>query len=85
MFVPNGHSREETAVLLLGSAAEFGFNPEVVKVVAGGFEVPDGLIEFIDEDDTPDPADDSEDSPKTGRGKKTSGNRAAKTANPEKE
>lgn len=65
-FVPNGDSREETAVLLVGTAREYGINVREIKVRSGGFEIPDELADVLYNDVSSDT-------------EKTSGNRAAKT------
>lgn len=64
-FVPNNHagSREETAVLLIGTAKEFGVDTHEVRTTPNrtGFTISDRLADILDE-----------------QTKKTSGNRAAK-------
>lgn len=62
MFVPNGPSRKDTAVLLVGTAAEFGIDQRSIRALRSGFEISDELASLIYDEDTT----------------KTSGNRAAK-------
>lgn len=63
VFVPNGDDRKETAILLVGTMAEFGLSHRSVKAVRGGFYITPELQGILDSEKTP---------------KKTSGNRAAK-------
>ena len=65
-FVPNGDSRQETAVLLVGTMAEFGLHHRSVKAVRGGFYISPELAGILNEDTKPT------------RAPKASGNRAAK-------
>lgn len=61
-FVPNGLSRRETAILLVGTADEFGLPQRDIKARMGGFEITEELADVL----------------YTESAKKTSGNRAAK-------
>lgn len=64
-FIPNDHSgsRQETAVLLIGTAREFGIDTHEVRTARGrtGFNISDRLADVLDDEQT-----------------KTSGNRAEK-------
>lgn len=74
-FVPNGASRQETAILLVGTAEEFGVSQQDIRVVQGGFMISDALNDILTselEDEDPKPAK------KAAATKKTSGSRAAK-------
>ena len=77
-FVPNGDSREETAVLLLGTAEEFGIDPRLVKATSGGFYIPSDLADIVF-------GEEPEDEKKAGPNKKSSGNKAEKSTGSEKE
>lgn len=87
-FVPNGDSRKETAILLVGTAEEFGLPQSDIRAVRGGFHITKALADKITEedadagDDAATDADDTatEEKPSSRRTKKKpSGNRAAKT------
>jgi hypothetical protein len=65
-FVPNGDSRKDTAVLLVGTAAEYGIDQHSIKTVSGGFRITEELADVLYSDT------------KTESPKKPSGNRAAK-------
>lgn len=66
MFVHNGVSRATTAVLLVGTASEYGVDQREIRVVRGGFEISERLAGLVYPENK---------TPKRGR---TSGNRAAK-------
>jgi hypothetical protein len=68
VFVPNGESRMDTAVLLCGTMSEFGLSHRSVKAVRGGFYISPELAGILDTEKTSKPS----------RATKTSGNRAAK-------
>lgn len=74
VFVPNGDSRQETAILLVGTADEYGIDQRSIRAVSGGFYVSDELASVLydESDEQTDEALASEESPTT------SGNRAAK-------
>lgn len=69
-FVADGRSRRTTAVLLVGTAEEFGIDQRDVKAVDGGFEISDELAKIL--------ADERK------ARKKASGNRAEKTSTDKK-
>lgn len=46
-FVPNGESRRDTAILLTGTAEEFGLSKRDIKVVGSGFHITDELAEHL--------------------------------------
>jgi len=83
-FVPNGDSRKETAVLLVGTADEYGIDQRSIKTTPSGFLITKELADILyDEDDSDTKGDTRQDAkPAT---KKTSGNRAAKTGSKKKE
>lgn len=62
-FVPNGDSRRDTAVLLVGTATEYGIDQHSIKVVQGGFRITEELADVLYSDTET---------------KRPSGNRAAK-------
>lgn len=69
-FVPNGDSSRETAILLVGTAREYGISQRAIKKVSGGFQISDELADIVfskGDSDTP-----------AKKATKTSGNRAAK-------
>lgn len=68
LFVPNGDSRKQTAILLVGTADEFGIDQRAIKSVGNGFLISDELAAVLY-------AEDEQNSKPT---KKASGNRAAK-------
>jgi hypothetical protein len=65
-FVPNGNSRKDTAVLLVGTATEYGIHQHSIKAVGGGFRITQELADVLYDEST----DDNTTEP--------SGNRAAK-------
>lgn len=73
VFVPNGESRHDTAVTLLGAAHYAGLDPRVVRTSQSGFWIPSALFDAIQ-------AQKGKAQPK-----KTSGNRAAKKPDTSKE
>lgn len=79
-FVPNGDSRQNTAILLIGSAREHDMDDSlVIRATQGGFFISDELADVLydePEDEAPEPAKPA---------KKTSGNRAAKNSTTEQE
>lgn len=81
VFVPNGDNRRETAILLVGTAREFGIDQRSIRTASGGFYITEDLADVLydeSEQDEPEPA--PEDKGTT----KTSGNRAAKKNSEEK-
>lgn len=69
IFVPNGESRLDTAILLVGTADEFGISQRDIQTTPAGFYISEELDAVLySEADKPNK-----------RSKKTSGNRAAKT------
>lgn len=80
VFVPNGESRKETAILLVGTAEEFGVSQNDVKASNGGFFITEALADILDGAGQPDAVEPEAGEPeKTSTTKKTSGDRAAKT------
>lgn len=75
MFVPDGPSRRETAILLVGTAAEHGLRDDSVHASQNGFWITDDLADILYDEDVlgADPDD--------GEATKTSGDRAAKNIN----
>jgi hypothetical protein len=69
-FVPNGDSRKDTAILLVGTALEHGIDQHSIRTVSGGFRITEELADVL--------YSDSEPAVKTKSTKKPSGNRAAK-------
>ena len=47
MFVPNGKSRTETAILLVGTAREYGIDQREIRATATGFHISDRLAELV--------------------------------------
>lgn len=47
MFVADGDSRRDTAVLLVGTADEFGINQRDIRAVSGGFVISDALAAIL--------------------------------------
>lgn len=97
-FVPDGDSRRDTAVLLIGTAREYQMDDaRVVRAVAGGFYISDELAELLYDEDEQEPEVSGNpetkapaEAPKASRKrssskKKASGNRAAKNSTAEQE
>jgi len=82
-FVPNGESRRETAILLVGTADEYGIDQRSIRSVSGGFYISEELADVLfAEDDVEQP----EEAPAPeAKPTKTSGNRAAKNRVTDKE
>ena len=60
-FVPDGDSRQQTAVLLVGTAREFGIPQREVAAVRGGFRISAALADVLyDEDQQGTPAEQEE-------------------------
>ena len=70
-FVPDGASRTDTAILLVGTATEFGISQRDIRATTGGFYISAALADVIY----------SEPEPVKKAPTKTSGNRAAKNNN----
>ena len=47
MFVPNGASRQQTAILLVGTAEEHGISTRTIKCVSGGFLITEALHALV--------------------------------------
>lgn len=82
-FVPNGDSRKNTAILLVGTADEYGIGQESIRAVGAGFYITEELASIISEDTAEaepkaDSKSDTKSTAKKAASKKTSGNRAAK-------
>lgn len=80
-FVPNNTagSKTETAVLLVGTADEFGISQSDIVMVSGGYRITEALADVLYEESNDEP--DSGDKPP----EKTSGNRAGKNKKNSKE
>lgn len=65
VFVPNGESRQQTAILLVGTADEFTVPQREIKATTGGFYISQRLADILKAETGEDPTD-------------TSGNRAEK-------
>lgn len=72
-FVANdtAGSRKETAVLLVGTAREFGIHQRSIRSTSSGYWITDELAAIIYDESEPEPEPEPEPT-------KTSGNRAAK-------
>lgn len=66
VFVPNGDSRQETAVLLVGTAEEFNLSQRHIRAdrARGGFWISEALADIVYEDSDDDTQ--TPDSPETG-------------------
>lgn len=53
-FVPDGDSRQETAVLLVGTADEFGIHQRSIQPTRGGFNITDEMAEALGAEPAPD-------------------------------
>lgn len=90
-FVPDDtmDSRKETAILLVGTAREFGIPQRSIQTTYGGFWITQELADVLydESDDEPEVEAEPEAEPKTKSKSttKTSGNRAAKNQPTEKE
>jgi hypothetical protein len=82
-FIANDHagSRKDTAVLLVGTAREFGINQRDIRTTTSGFYISDALATVLYDESQQDAVSGNETKP----AKKTSGNRAAKNKPTEKE
>ena len=69
-FVPNGDSRQETAILLVGTASEYGIDQREIRATSGGFYISDRLADLlVDEDsEASSPASDLGESEEIGEG-----------------
>lgn len=47
VFVPNGPSRKDTAIVLVGTADEYGIDQRSIKSVSGGFYITNELAELV--------------------------------------
>jgi hypothetical protein len=47
VFVPNGDSRKDTAIILVGTAREYGIDQRSIKTVAGGFHITSELADLV--------------------------------------
>jgi len=79
-FVPDGDSRRDTAVLLVGTAREYDLGDRAVSATQGGFYISDELADLLYDEQEEEAGTDPEPSKKN-----TSGNRAAKTSTAEQE
>jgi hypothetical protein len=80
-FVPDGESRRDTAIILIGSAREYGLDDaKAVQAARGGFYISDELADLLNAEQEAEPGKQSR-SPR----KKTSGNRAAKNTDSKEE
>jgi hypothetical protein len=79
-FVPDGESRRDTAIILIGSAREYGLDDaKAVQAARGGFYISDELADLLNAEQEAEP--EAKPEPK----KKTSGNRAAKNTDSKEE
>lgn len=77
-FVPDGDSRRDTAIILIGAAREHNLDDaRAVQAAPGGFYISDELADLLYDEQEPE----AKPEPK----KKTSGNRAAKNTDSEEE
>lgn len=53
-FVPNGESRKDTAILLVGLVREKGLSPRSIRVTPSGFFVSDELADILGSEDSED-------------------------------
>lgn len=80
-FVPENtmDTRKETAVLLVGTAREFGISQRSIQSTYGGFWITQELADVLyDESEQDEPEVSGNPEPEPVTKKKTSGNRAAK-------
>lgn len=61
-FVPNGESRRETAILLVGTADEFGISQDSIRATASGFFITEELADVLYDDGVDQKDDTAEDS-----------------------
>jgi len=47
IFVPDGDSRQDTAVLLVGTADEYGIDQRAIRAASGGFYVTDEVYDAV--------------------------------------
>jgi hypothetical protein len=54
-FVPNGDNRKDTAVLLVGTAGEYGIDQRDIRMVRGGFRISQAVADALglDTDEVP--------------------------------
>lgn len=88
VFVPSGASRQDTAVVLVGTAREYGVDQRSILATASGFWITQALADLVfseapDEEESP--AEVEDEAPKKRATKKTSGDRAAKNTTPNEE
>lgn len=84
VFVPNGDSRRDTAIVLVGTAEEYGIDQRSIKTAPGGFHITSELADLVYGEVYDEPEAEPESVPER-PAKKTSGNRAAKNSTTEKE
>lgn len=53
-FVPNGDSRQETAIILVGTAEEHGIDQRSIQATRGGFNITEELADVLYDESTPD-------------------------------
>lgn len=95
VFVPNGDSRKDTAIVLVGTADEYGIDQRSIKTAPGGFHITSELADLVYDDEVYGDEPESEpeqiepesepEAEKKPAPKRTSGNRAAKNSTTEKE
>lgn len=85
VFIPNGDNRQDTAVLITGTAAEYGIDQRTIRAASGGFFVNDALADILygaqpepEPEPEPEPTPEKKAAPEKKATKKTSGNRAVK-------
>lgn len=84
VFIPSDHagSRKDTAILLVGTAREFGVSQQDIASARTGFYITQHLADILEQETAEPEAEESTTTtePKKAKSpKKTSGNRAAKT------
>ena len=86
VFVPNDTAgdRKNTAILLIGTAREFGVDTRAVKATQGGFFITAELADLVFDETEPEPEPEPKPAKKAAP-KKTSGNRAEKNNTTTKE
>ena len=89
VFVPSGASRQDTAVVLVGTAREYGVDQRSILATASGFWITQALADLVFSEEPAEepesPAEVEDEAPKKRATKKTSGDRAAKNTTPNEE
>lgn len=83
-FIEDNGDRQGTAILLVGTADEFGVDQRSIRAVRGGFRITQELADILaseadeDEDEKSEEPEGSQETTPAKKNKKTSGDRAAK-------